>query len=286
MTLRDHLAAARARLAAAGIDAAEAARDAALLARHVLGLDAASLLARDVDPAPDGFAAAFAALVDRRARREPMAYIRGVQEFWGREFLVTPAVLIPRPETELIVEDALRRFADPARVALAADIGTGSGCLAVTLAAERPGLRVVATDVSPDALEVARQNAARHGVGDRIALRLGAGLAGADGPFDLIVSNPPYVAEQDRASLPPEVRAFEPVRALMGGADGLDVIREILGAAPGALAPGGVLLLEIGSGQADAVRACVAGLPALTLVQIRPDLQGIPRLVVLRHEGP
>jgi release factor glutamine methyltransferase len=286
VTIHDNLKTARARLVAAGIDPSEAARDVALLARHVLGLDAASLLVHEIDRAPDGFDAAFASLVDRRARREPMAYIRGVQEFWGREFVVTPDVLIPRPETELIVEEALGKFTvQSSKLKVVADVGTGSGCLAITLAAELPDTRIVATDVSADALAVAKQNAARHGVSDRIEFREGTCLAGADGPFDLIVSNPPYVAERDRPALPPEVREFEPARALMAGPDGLDVIREILAAAPRALGRGGLLLMEIGHGQAGPVRALVAGLPALTLVDIRPDLQGIPRVVVVGHQG-
>ena len=246
MTIRDHLRAARRRLEAAGIEPSEAARDAALLARHVLGWDAAALLTHEPDPAPEGFEPAFAALLERRARREPVAYLRGVQEFWGRDFMVSPAVLIPRPETELIVEEALRLPAPGSRLPAPGsrlpsflDIGTGSGCLAVTLAAELPGARVVATDISRAALDVARANAARHGVADRVEFREGSYLAGATGPFDVIVSNPPYITDADYASLAPEVRTFEPAEALASGPDGLRDIREILTRAPAALAPGG-----------------------------------------------
>ncbi len=150
MKLRDRIAAARARLAAAGIDSGEAGRDAALLARHVLGWDRAKMLTNDEDTPDQDFLDRFDALIERRARREPVAYIRGVQEFWGRDFLVNASVLIPRPETELIIEEFLARLPidAPARPRRVADIGTGSGCLAVTAAAERPYVEVIATDIS------------------------------------------------------------------------------------------------------------------------------------------
>lgn len=284
MTLRGHVTAARARLVAAGIDAADASRDAVLLGRHVLGWDAAAWLTHEVDPAPPGFEGPFAALVERRAAREPVAYIRGVQEFWGREFLTSPAVLIPRPETELIIEYALQHCLPVGQAATVCDIGTGSGCLAVTLTAERPRARMVATDVSEEALNVARANAARLGVADRIAFRVGAYLAGAGERFDLIVSNPPYVTDRDYATLEPEVRAFEPHLALAAGPDGLRDIREILKLCTNALTPGGVLLMEIGHQHADPVCALVAATPSLQLLEIRNDLQGIPRIVVAQHD--
>ncbi len=153
----------------------------------------------------------------------------------------------------------------------------------MTLAAELPDARVVATDISRAALDVARANAARHGVAGRIEFREGAYLAGAAGPFDLVVSNPPYITDADYETLAPEVRSFEPAMALASGPDGLRDIREILALAPAALAPGGVLLMEIGYGQADALRAAIADIPALTLLRIREDLQGIPRTVVARR---
>lgn len=282
MTLRDHVTAARARLVAAGIDPAEASRDAVLLGRHVLAWDAAAWLTREIDPAPPGFEASFAGLVERRAAREPVAYIRGVQEFWGREFLVTPAVLIPRPESELIIESALAYIGETHGRAVC-DIGTGSGCLAITLAAERPAARIVATDVSEAALGVARANATRLGVSDRIAFRAGAYLAGAEGPFDMIVSNPPYVTEREYATLAPEVRAFEPTAAFTAGPDGLRDIRHIVSLSAGALAPGGVLIMEIGHDQAEAVRSLVAPANPLRLVDIRRDLQGIPRTLIAQR---
>jgi release factor glutamine methyltransferase len=277
VTLREHLAAARARLAAAGVPAGEAALDADLLARHILQWDRASLIAHAADPAPGTFAAAYQAVVDRRARREPVALIRERQEFWGRDFTVTGAVLIPRPETELVVEAALDWMAG--RAVRIADIGTGSGCLAVTLALERPSSSVTATDVSADALAVARTNAAR--LNARVDFRIGPLLADAVGPFDLIVSNPPYVAERDRASLPPEVRDFEPAVALFAGEDGLDVIRRLVPAAAAHLSPRGRLLMEIGHDQAAEVAALIKRTPGLSLVRWRRDLQGIPRVAVI-----
>jgi release factor glutamine methyltransferase len=279
VTFREHLAAARARLAAAGVAAGDAALDAEVLARHVLQWDRAAFVARAADRAPEPFAAAYQALVERRARREPVAFIRERQEFWGRDFTVTPAVLIPRPETELIVEEALDRVgAGPVRIA---DIGTGSGCLAVTLALERPAASVTATDVSMEALAVARVNAAR--LNARVDFRLGSLLAGAAGPFDLIVSNPPYVAERDRASIPREVRDFEPSVALFAGEDGLDVIRELVPAVSDHLSPPGLLLIEIGRDQQGGVEAVLMRTPGLSLVQWRRDLQGIPRVAVIRR---
>ena len=278
MTLRQHLTAAKARLVAAGIEPSEAARDVLLLARHVLGWDRATLHARDTDPPPAGFDAVYDAAIERRTHREPIAYITGIQEFWNRDFAVSKAVLIPRPETELIIEEALSTV-----FGRAADIGTGSGCLAVTLAAEVPRARIVATDISAPALEVARANARRHGVADLVEFREARYLDGVEGPFDLIVSNPPYVTDEEYASLAPEVHDFEPRSALAAGPDGLDDIREVLSAAASALRSGGVLLMEIGHRQADAVRAVVASTPSLALIRISPDLQGIPRIVVAQR---
>lgn len=277
MTLREHLTAAKARLVAAGIETSEAARDALLLAMHATGWSRAALHARDTDPPPAGFSGAYAALIDRRTRREPVAYITGVQEFWNRDFAVSPAVLIPRPETELIIEEARSCV-----FGLAADIGTGSGCLAITLAAEAPRARFVATDISSAALGVAQANAERLKVADRIEFRETRYLDGVPGPFDLIVSNPPYVTDAEYESLAPEVH-FEPRTALASGPAGLDGIRGVLSAAASHLAPGGLLLMEIGHGHADAVGQLIPLAPALELIRISPDLQGIPRVAVAKH---
>lgn len=277
MTLRQHLIDAKARLAAAGIETSEAARDALMLAMHATGWSRAAIHARDTEPPPAGFSDSYATLIDRRTRREPVAYVTGVQEFWNRAFAVSPAVLIPRPETELIIEEALSCV-----FGLAADIGTGSGCLAVTLAAEFQRARFVATDISPAALGVARANAERHNVADRIEFREARYLDGVPGPFDLIVSNPPYVTAAEYASLAPEVH-FEPRTALASGPEGLNDIRGVLGAAERHLAPGGLLLMEIGHGQAEAVKELIDLAPTLELTRISPDLQGIPRVVVAKH---
>jgi release factor glutamine methyltransferase len=278
MTLRQIITAAKARLAAAGIEPSEAARDALLLAMHATGWDRATLHARDTDPPPAGFEAAYLPAIERRARREPVAYIVGVQEFWNRDFAVSPAVLIPRPETELIVEEALSMV-----FATVADIGTGSGCLAVTLAAESPRSRVVATDISAEALAVARANATRHGVAERIDFRETRYLDGVAGPFDLIVSNPPYVTDGEYAGLAPEVRDAEPRSALTAGADGLDDIRQVLQTAGTMLVPGGLLLMEIGHSQSGAVTELIASQGPLTLLRISQDLQRIPRVAVAQR---
>ena len=210
-----------------------------------------------------------------------MSYIMGEREFWGRPFIVTPDVLVPRWETELLVEAALSFRKDtPGASPRLADIGTGSGCVAVTLALEWPTADLWATDVSAEALAVARRNAERHGATARVGLGLGELLAGHMGPFDLIVSNPPYVPETDRGSLPPEVVDHEPPEALFAGPDGLDVIKRVLDAAPPALAHEGRLLVEIGFGQADAVKHLVSRTAGLAFVDILPDLQGIPRVLV------
>jgi len=280
VVLRAALQQARERLIAAGIEAGEAMLDAELLARHALGWDRATLVARLGDETPTRLEAALVPLLERRVRREPMAYILGVQEFWGRDFRVGPGVLIPRPETELLVEEALAWARERASSAppVVVDIGTGSGCLAITLALELAGAVVHATDISPAALAVAEENA-RH-FGATVRFHCGPLLDSVPPPVDLLVSNPPYVTRAAYASLQPEVRAYEPESALVGGNDGLDVIRQVFAAAGHWLAPGGRLLLEIGYDQAEAVARLAAERPELELLRIAPDLQGIPRAVV------
>ncbi|MFI5177239.1 MAG: peptide chain release factor N(5)-glutamine methyltransferase [Vicinamibacterales bacterium] len=279
------------RLVAAGRPEDDSRRDAVVLARWRLGWTAAQWLARASNEAPAGFEADLAPFIDRRARGEPVAYITGEREFFGRAFRVTPDVLIPRPETELVVEDALARLessgtgaADRARPVIV-DVGTGSGCLAVTLALERPAARVVATDISDAALDVARDNARRLGA-ERIEFRPGSLLAGVGTPVDLIVSNPPYVATADRASLPVDVVSYEPASALFGGDDGLDVMRGLVPTAAAALRPGGWLVMEIGLGQAVAVERLLEAGGGWTSIRIRPDLQQIPRVVAARKRAP
>lgn len=272
---------AAARLERAGLVPADARADAGVLARWVLGWDAATWLVRGVEPPAAGFRRRFEAAVARRVRREPVSHITGVREFYGRTFEVTPDVLTPRPETEALVTEALSLLA-PGRAALGPtviDVGTGSGCLAVTLALEAPGAPVLATDVSAAALDVARRNAGRHGILDRVTFEAADLVPVPCPPAGVIVANPPYVPERDRAALAPEVARYEPGAALFAGEDGLDVIRRLVPAAARTLRPGGHLVMEIGAGQAGEVRRLVeaAGLACLRIV---PDLQGIPRVVV------
>jgi release factor glutamine methyltransferase len=267
-------------LEGAGIAADEARRDAVVIARAVLGWDPPQWLADGRRPASPEFEAAFARAISRRRAREPVAYILGEREFYGRGFLVSEAVLIPRPETEIVIERALAILdtsSDPNPTIL--DVGTGSGCLAVTLALERPAARIVATDISRAALEIATANAARHGVSSGIAFRHGSLAAGLRDTVDLIVANPPYVAEDDRASLEPEVRDYEPEAALFGGPDGLAVIRALAPAASEALRPGGWLVMEIGAGQRDAAYQIVSDAGFMP-VAVHDDLAGIPRVVI------
>jgi release factor glutamine methyltransferase len=279
-SLHELTSAAAASLKAAGITSEEADLDAQLLAARVLGWDRTRLLTSWRDPAPATFPAAFERLVARRARREPISQVLGTREFWGLEFEVTRDVLTPRPETEGVVEAALEH-ARRARVIV--DVGTGTGCLAVVLAREFPDARVLALDISEAALSVARRNAARHGVIDRTEFRHSNLLEAAPERVDLIVSNPPYVPARDRASLPPEVRNYEPPTALFAGEDGLDCIRALVGMSATRLTDEGLLIFECGVDQAPAIREMIAGAPELELIEIRPDLAGIPRTVVARR---
>jgi release factor glutamine methyltransferase len=227
--------------------------DAELLLLHVLARPRSWLFAHAGETVAAADAARFRALVARRAQGEPVAYLTGSRGFWTLDLAVTPATLVPRPDTELLVELALARLPADAD-ARVADLGTGSGAIALSIAKERPRAQVVATDASPDALVVARGNARRNGIGN-VAFREGSWLAPLAGEtFDLIASNPPYIAEGDTHLAQGDLR-FEPAMALASGADGLDDIRIIVAAAPAHLRPGGWLLLEHGWHQGDAVRA-------------------------------
>lgn len=298
-TIHARIQEARRRFEQAGIEPAEAALDADVLARHALGgWERGQLLVRQHDACPAGFAGIFEALVRRRERREPTGYIIGRREFWGLDIEVGPGVLVPRPETELLVEETLARLSPegggpgPAPAPAGAtrlprlrivDVGTGSGCIAVALARWLPHADVVAVDASRDALDVARRNAVRHDVGGRVRFVLADLLAGVAGPFDAVVSNPPYVPAADIGGLQREVRDYEPRQALSGGADGLDAIRRLVAEAASVLREGGWLLVEFGFGQADGIRAIIAAEPRLDLVDVRPDLAGIPRVAVARR---
>lgn len=218
------------------------------------------------------------ALTRRREGREPMGHILGRRHFWTLEFEVNRDVLTPRPETEFVVEVALKSIAhdQPARVL---DLGVGSGAILLTVLAERPNAHGVGVDISEAALSVARANAQALGVADRVALMAGDWDHGLDGMFDLVLSNPPYIASHEIAGLEPEVAQFEPRIALDGGADGLDAYRVIVANLPRLLKPGGVFALEVGKGQADAVNA-LAQAAGLSTGEPKRDLAGVPRVVV------
>lgn len=253
--------------------------EARVLLRRAAGFTDFEIFAFPGRPVAAAAARRFLRAVEDRRGRVPLAFILGEKEFWSIPFTVSPAVLIPRPETELIVERALELVQAPDPLII--DIGTGSGCLAVALAKEIPGARVVATDISRRALRVAEANAARHGAGN---IRFAAGdLFGAlrglglEGRADLIVSNPPYVTEEEWKRLAPEVRAHEPRRALVPGPTGLETIRRLARGAPRFLKRGGVLLVEFGAGQAGAVRALFG--PPWTRSETARDLSGRPRVL-------
>lgn len=261
--------------------------DAMLLLRHVLGISQAELLASRERPLGALQTKDFNALIRQRARGVPIQYLTGEQEFYGLSFHVTPAVLIPRPETEHLVEAAIARLQSHPAPAIA-DIGTGSGAIAVSLAHELPNAHIVALDISPIALEVARQNAMRNDVAERIRFvesdLISASTVLPDRPFDAIVSNPPYVAERERKTLPKEVRDYEPALALFAGPTGLEFYRRLIPAAHAHLTTGGWLLMEIGHGQRDAVHAMLQGQeqPLWDAIEFLPDLQSIPRVAIAR----
>jgi release factor glutamine methyltransferase len=312
LRLHERLAEARGQLRAAGVSDAEAAIDVDFFARTILGWDRARLIVAASDDVPPALEPRFSEWIARCARHEPASYIVGTREFWGLDFEVTPAVLIPRPETELVVEEVLslaglvpsagsdatadtpkleeRPRLDPAWPEPAvpllriADIGTGSGCIAVSIAHAAPNVHLVATDISAEAVAVARRNAERHGVARRIDFVATSYLDGVEGDFDVIAANPPYVRLLDRAGLGANVR-HEPEVALFGGNNGLLHIEGVLDTAGTRLHPHGWLVMEIGLGQEDAVAALIAARPSLATRAIRHDLQGIARTFVVQKQG-
>jgi release factor glutamine methyltransferase len=266
-------------LALAGVESPRMTAE--LLLAHVIGGDRVRVLAHPEAKVDERAAAEFERLVERAARAEPLAYLTGTREFYGIPLRVTPDVLIPRPETEILVERALALTAGaPASFA---DVGTGSGAIAIAFAAGSPGSRGWASDVSLRALDLARCNARASGAAGRIEFVAGDLLESfaARPVFDLVMSNPPYVAESERGRLPRAVSAYEPHAALFAGDSGLDVFGRLIPQAAARLRAGGLLLVEVGLGQADAVAALVRA-AALTVVEIAPDLQGIPRCVAAR----
>lgn len=259
--------------------------DAELLLAQSLGLSRVQLYMQFDRPLSDAELQAYKGLLKRRGEREPLAYILGKKEFYSMEFEVMPTVLIPRPETELLVEKAIQILqpssAQPLRLL---DIGTGSGCIALSLAKHLPQARVSAIDVSEAALEVARKNAELHGLADRVEFfhidfREAASRAALSGPFDLIASNPPYIARDEIAKLAPEL-AFEPMQALDGGPDGLDFYRDWLPWAFEHLSQGGSALLEIGFDQAESVEKLATN-AGFQKVNILRDYSGHPRVALL-----
>jgi len=281
-SIGDLLRAASRALEGAGVP--EARREAGSLLSFVIGKDRTFLISHADDRLDDSELDRFREAVSRRAEGEPLQYITGVQDFYGREFRVTPDVLIPRPETELLVETAREVIVDTPAPSIC-DIGTGSGCIAVTLLCERSDARAVAVDVSAAALEIAAQNARRHGVSERIELKTSNCFDAVDPTaFDLIVSNPPYVSSSALAGLQREVRDHEPLVALSPGADGLSVIRRLLQDGPAFLKPNAHLIMEIGFDQGETVQELID--PKLwRFVEIRPDLQNIPRIVVVQRRA-
>lgn len=255
--------------------------DAELLVAEALGTDRVGLYLDLHRPLVDGERSSIRPLVARRREREPVAYILGHRDFYGRRFNVTKDVLIPRPDTETLVDHALECIPEgrPCRVL---DIGTGSGAIAVTIAAERSLAMVTATDISEAALKVAADNAERLGVADRIQFER-ANLLSSTEQYDLIVSNPPYIARSEMLSLQAEVREHEPSGALEAGEDGLDVIRALLLATEAAAATGAQLLVEVGAGQAPSVLDLASARTAWHPVAVHRDLQRIERVVHLRR---
>lgn len=275
----ERIAHARSLLLDAGLSPQSAAFDAEVLARHALGWDRAALVARGREAAPPHFSERFDELVLRRLRREPVAQILGVREFWGMDFEVTPDVLVPRPETEMIVEEAIA-FARSQTCQTVLDVGTGTGCIAIAIARELPAVDVIAIDSSEAALAIARRNAARLEAGDRLVFRHADLFSGSDELADLIVSNPPYVPTTAAPAMQPEVLRFEPHAALFGGDDGLSIVRRLLDEAPARLRPDGRLVVEFGLGQEDDLLRLAAD-TGWRVVTLRQDLQGIPRTIVL-----
>jgi release factor glutamine methyltransferase len=257
-------------------------RDARILLSHVLGWRNPMSIDRSSPVSPEQ-ESLFGEFWARRRSGEPAQYILGEWDFFGRTFRVDPRALIPRPETEHLVDEALREASSAMRVL---DLGCGSGILAVTIALERPDATVVATDLSPAALALARENARRHNVLGRVRF-LGADWLDGIGSarFDLAVSNPPYVSAQERDSLPESVRAFEPPTALFAGSEGLSEIRRLLDELPRVVVPGGAFLFEFGFGQSEAVAGEVRCRRDWQLGRVVSDLASIPRVAVLRRVG-
>jgi len=272
MTLREMQMVAADRLAEVPELREAASRDAALLVMHGLGVGRTELFMRTERVLTDAEVARVSALIERRVGMEPVQYITGEQEFYGMAFRVTRATLIPRPETELLVETVIVRMPGARRIV---DVGTGSGAIAVALAHALPGASVMAVDISGAALEVARGNAVLNGVS--VEFRLGDLLAGVEQGVDVVVSNPPYIPSVDRDGMHPQVTEFEPAGALFAGVDGLSVYRRLIPQAWEVLRVGGMLAMEIGFGQEEGLRGLMGGWGGVEFLE---DLRGVRRVVV------
>jgi len=281
-TVRGHVEAARAHLVSAGLERQEAEIDAEVLARNVLGWDRTTYLSDCRTEAPDGFPDRYHRLLKRRAQREPVSLIVGRREFWGLDFAVTQDVLTPRPETEILVEATLARVDEYDHTPHVVDVGTGSGCVAIVIA-QNTAAQVTATDVSQAAITVARRNAERHGVSDRIRYVCTPLLDRVQDVPDMIVANLPYIPRSEISKLPPEVRVFEPHTALDGGPDGLEIVAQLVDVAVQRLAAGGYLILELGLGQTVSLSRYLETRPELKIVNTQDDLQGIPRVMTMRR---
>lgn len=286
-TLGEVIAEARRLLEQAGIESA--AQEAFWIVEHVLCLPAHRVAADRDRLLSHAELLTARGLVGRRVGREPLQYILGTQEFCGLEFDVNPAVLIPRPETELLAQYVMQRI-PVERQAIIVDVCTGSGCIAVAIARLRPRARLIATDLSDTSLDVARQNAARHAVVERITFLEGnllepLGEQKLEGCIDVIVSNPPYIGEADWATLQPEVRLFEPRGALVAGHQGTELHERLLQEAGQYLSPGGVLIMEIGAGQARALRRIVNQISGYRFHQLVYDAAGLERVVIVERVG-
>jgi release factor glutamine methyltransferase len=266
-------------LAAAGID--DGRLESEVLLAHAMGIDRAHLLAAMREAVPVPASASFASMLGRRLAREPLAYITGRREFYGIDFACGPVALIPRPETEMLVDVALAEVRARGAELRVVDVGTGSGAIAVTIAVCASETRLIATETSPDALAPARENARRRGVADRVELHVADLLAGA-GQCDVILANLPYVSESDWRALPPEIRDHEPRAALAGGPRGTEIIERLLRDAPAHLAPGGVLACEIGDTQGNALAAAARSAFPSAQICVEKDLAGHDRVLVVR----
>lgn len=261
----------------------ESRREAASLLAHVLKRNRTFLIAHGDDELGADSLKSFHAYVERRAAGEPSQYITGSQDFYGRSFIVNPDVLIPRPETELLIEAACKYLGHPTSTSLICDVGTGSGCIVITLLHQIPNTSAIGVDISEAAIAVAEKNARAHEVADRVSFLVSDCFNALPRhvSFELIVSNPPYVSAAAVLGLQREVRDHEPLVALSPGADGLLVIRRLLNEAPRFLKDNGLLVMEIGFDQAEAVEALIDS-KVWDLAGIVPDLAGIPRIVVLK----